>query len=100
MKERHGGDVYRNNVNMDFSVSVNPLGMPEAVKRALYDAVKDSVSYPDITAENLKKAVGNMLGLPREYLLFGNGASELFMAVVHGIKKKKKKKTPPAPFWY
>ena len=47
MKERHGGDVYRNNVNMDFSVSVNPLGMPEAVKRALYDAVKDSVSYPE-----------------------------------------------------
>ena len=98
MKERHGGDVYRNNVNMDFSVSVNPLGMPEAVKRALYDAVKDSVSYPDITAENLKKAVGNMLGLPREYLLFGNGASELFMAVVHGIKPKKT--VIPVPSFY
>ena len=27
---KHGGDVYRNRITCDFSVSLNPLGMPEA----------------------------------------------------------------------
>lgn len=98
MKERHGGDIYRNNVNTDFSVSTNPLGMPEAVKTALYEAVKDAVAYPDIRAENLKKAVGHRLKLPQEYLLFGNGASELFMAIVHGLKPKRT--VIPVPSFY
>ena len=35
----HGGDVYRNKVHTDFSVNVNPLGIPEQVREALTDAV-------------------------------------------------------------
>ena len=27
---RHGGDIYRNPVRYDFSINLNPLGMPEA----------------------------------------------------------------------
>lgn len=86
MKGIHGGDIYRNQVLMDFSVNVNPLGMPQAVVRALHEAVESCGVYPDITAEKLKAAVSEMLGVPKEWLLFGNGASELFMAVVHALK--------------
>ena len=89
MKGIHGGDIYRNYVKTDFSVNVNPLGIPEAVKMALYEAVKNCNKYPDILAEKLKEAVGGMLTVPKENLLFGNGASELFMAIIHGIKPKK-----------
>ena len=85
----HGGDVYRNHVDMDFSINVNPLGTPECVKEALHRAVEMCGKYPDMEAERLKEAVGTFLGVPKQYLLFGNGASELFMAVVHGIKPKK-----------
>lgn len=85
----HGGDIYRNHVDMDFSVNINPLGMPEAVKTAMHQSVELCDRYPDPEAEKLKAAVSAMLGLPAEYLLFGNGASELFMAVVHGIRPKK-----------
>ncbi len=85
----HGGDIYRNEVKLDFSVNVNPLGMPESVAAALHGAVERCGSYPDIKAEKLKKAVSESVGMPEEYLLFGNGASELFMAVVHGIKHEK-----------
>ena len=35
----HGGDIYRNDVKVDFSVNVNPLGIPKAVEAALYEAV-------------------------------------------------------------
>ena len=57
MKGIHGGDIYRNRVKMDFSVNVNPLGIPEAVKKALNEAVEHSSQYPDISAEKLKKNI-------------------------------------------
>lgn len=98
MKGLHGGDIYRNHVQIDFSVNVNPLGVPEAVETALYEAVEKSSRYPDISAEKLKKAVSGMLTVPKEYLLFGNGASELFMAIIHGIKPKKT--VIPVPSFY
>ena len=85
----HGGDVYRNHVDMDFSINVNPLGTPKCIKEALYRAVEICGKYPDMEAERLGKSVSTFLGVPKEYLLFGNGASELFMAIVHGIKPKK-----------
>ncbi|MBQ2801354.1 MAG: aminotransferase class I/II-fold pyridoxal phosphate-dependent enzyme [Lachnospiraceae bacterium] len=98
MKGIHGGDIYRNYVNIDFSVNVNPLGIPEAVKAALYEAVEKCHRYPDITTENLKKAVSEMLNVPKEYLVFGNGASELFMAIIHGMNPKKT--VIPVPSFY
>jgi len=89
MMSIHGGDIYRNRADIDFSVSINPLGIPEAVRNALHQAVDKCDRYPDMEAEKLKKAVGDMLSVPPEHLLFGNGASELLMAAVHGIRPKK-----------
>lgn len=54
--------------------------------------------YPDMEAERLGEAVSTFLGVPKEYLLFGNGASELFMAIVHGIKPGKV--VIPVPSFY
>lgn len=98
MKRMHGGDIYRNQVSTDFSVNVNPLGMPEAVASALHEAVEMCGSYPDMETDKLKKVVSNMLFVPEEYLLFGNGASELFMAIVHAIKPHKT--LIPVPSFY
>ena len=39
MKSIHGGDIYNNKVNMDFSVNINPLGIPHSVKEAMSDAL-------------------------------------------------------------
>lgn len=94
----HGGDIYRNQVILDFSVNVNPLGIPEAVKAALHKAVENCDRYPDIAGEELKRSVGKMLEVPEEYLLFGNGASELLMACVHGIRPKRT--VIPVPSFY
>lgn len=94
----HGGDIYRNDVKLDFSVNVNPLGTPACVKEALRRAVEDCGRYPDIQAARLRAAVSGALAVPAEYLLFGNGASELFMAIVHGLKPKKV--VIPVPSFY
>ena len=98
MKGIHGGDIYRNDVKVDFSVNVNPLGIPKAVEAALYEAVDKCSKYPDISAEKLKKAVSGILHIPMENLLFGNGASELFMAIIHGIRPRKT--VIPVPSFY
>lgn len=88
----HGGDIYSRQIRLDFSVNGNPLGMPDAAAQAIHEAVQHVGEYPDITATALTDAVSRMLSgecgreLPKEYLLFGNGASELFLAIVHALK--------------
>mgnify|MGYP003196949065 CR=1 FL=1 len=89
MKTVHGGDIYRNQVSMDFSVNINPLGMPENLEEAFHEAIKKCHEYPDIEASKLKQAVSSSLDISSEYLLFGNGASEVFMGIVHAMKPKK-----------
>ena len=90
----HGGDIYSRPVRLDFSVNGNPLGMPDAAAQAPREAIQHVGEYPDITAVALTEAVSFMLSgecgreIPKEYLLFGNGASELFLAIVHALKPK------------
>lgn len=86
MAGMHGGDIYTNKVQLDFSVNINPLGIPKEVQQALKRAVGKCRQYPDINASALRHAVAGMLNIPEESLIFGNGASELFMAVMHAIR--------------
>ena len=51
MQTIHGGDIYRNRIQIDFSVNINPLGIPEEVKGALHQAVDVCMQYPDMEAE-------------------------------------------------
>lgn len=88
----HGGDIYRNDVALDFSVNTNYLGMPPKVREALAAAVSDSSRYPDMQCETLAKAVSGFLKeqdgavLTRQQMLFGNGASELLLAAAHALR--------------
>ena len=65
--------------------------MPDAAAQALREAAAHVGEYPDITAAALTEAVSRMLSgecgreIPEEYLLFGNGASELFLAIVRAF---------------
>lgn len=85
----HGGDIYRNKAELDFSVNINPLGIPESVKKALAEAVEDCSCYPDIRNEALKQAIHTMTGADEGSILCGNGASELFCAIMHGVKPRR-----------
>ena len=96
----HGGDIYRNEVELDFSINVNPLGMPERVRQALFQAVSDCTKYPDPEMERLTDCVRNVLGVKESSIVFGNGASELFQAVIHTIRPKKILIPVPAFYGY
>lgn len=94
----HGGDIYKNRVKLDFSVNINPLGVPDSVKAALDFAAKHCHEYPDMDAAGLREAISTMLSVPKDCLLFGNGASELFMGIVHAFMPKRT--LIPVPSFY
>lgn len=88
----HGGDIYSRQIRLDFSVNGNPLGMPAEARLSLLAAINHVGEYPDAAAGELTETVSHMLSVQSgreiqgEYLVFGNGASELFLAIVHALK--------------
>ena len=49
----HGGDIYRKKINMDYSVNINPYGIPKSVMEAMEEALNNVQRYPDIRCEEL-----------------------------------------------
>ena len=84
----HGGDIYRNKVNMDFSVNLNPLGIQDEVLSAVRESVNQAERYPDLEQEEVREVLAQSVGLNKEFVYAGNGASELIMAVVRAVNPK------------
>ncbi|MDD6282337.1 MAG: pyridoxal phosphate-dependent class II aminotransferase [Oribacterium sp.] len=82
----HGGDIYRDNIEMDFSANINPLGMPEAAIAAAVTGIRKSIHYPDWKSETLVKAISAFHGIPEDEILPGNGAAELIYALCLGFR--------------
>ncbi|MCC8081704.1 MAG: aminotransferase class I/II-fold pyridoxal phosphate-dependent enzyme [Lachnospiraceae bacterium] len=89
MEVIHGGDIYRNRVIHDFSVNINPLGVPKRVRESLERALDDCEHYPDPLAEKLRKALAEKDGVKPDQMVFGNGASELFFGISHALRPGK-----------
>ena len=91
----HGGDVYRNEVRLDFSVNLNPLEMPVSVEEAMMSGIEEIRQYPDPQQQKLREGIASFEGIGPEHIICGNGASELIMAAVHAVKPKKALVTTP-----
>ncbi|MBQ9278918.1 MAG: aminotransferase class I/II-fold pyridoxal phosphate-dependent enzyme [Lachnospiraceae bacterium] len=85
----HGGDIYTNDIKMDFSVNVNPHGVPEGLRDIFSDIYSDFVLYPDYESTELRRKLAEYYNLDINKVLCGNGASEIFMAIAHAIRPKK-----------
>ena len=85
----HGGDIYRNKVEMDYSVSLNPMGTPQEVKDAILGSMDSIGNYPDPLQEDVRDAISGAIGLHRDCIYAGSGASELLMAAAQVIQPKK-----------
>lgn len=85
---RHGGDIYRNPVRHDFSINLNPLGMPEGVKRRLRETVEDWACYPDTRCEALRTALAAFHQVPADTILCSNGAADLIYQLVGTVQPK------------
>lgn len=85
----HGGDVYRNNVRLDFSVNINPIGVDAQIKNKLNISMDEITHYPDPQQMRLRIAIADRFQLSEDNIVCGNGASELIMAAVHAIRPRK-----------
>ena len=85
----HGGDIYRNSIHFDFSVNTNPLGVPSEVQWVLTEAALHAGRYPDIVHESLVTETAKIFNVINDVVVYGNGASEIIMAICHALLPKK-----------
>lgn len=85
----HGGDIYRNKTEYDFSINLNPCDTPKQVLEAAKKSLDLIDTYPDIKCENLKRQLSGLFGIDSNCIVCGNGASEILMAVVHEVRPQK-----------
>ena len=68
---------------LDFSASINPLGVSPAVTEALRHL--DLAAYPDPDCSELRSALAERLGLEPAGILIGNGATELIHLLARAL---------------
>ncbi|SER57186.1 pyridoxal phosphate-dependent aminotransferase [Lachnobacterium bovis] len=96
----HGGDIYRNNVEHDFSVNINFVDVPKEINEAIINSIPKIKEYPDIECQKLRKNLSIQYGCDYRRILCGNGASDIFMAIAHGIKPNKALLLAPSFYGY
>lgn len=82
MKRMHGGDWagYETEYGkeaIDFSMNVNPLGVPEDVAKAIASAASKADRYPDPECRRLRDALAEHEGIPADRIFCGNGAADI-----------------------
>ncbi len=89
----HGGDVtgYLRRYGrepLDFSASLNPLGMPPSGLAAAPSALARSSPYPDPLCRDLTDALAERLGVGREHIVLGNGAADVLYRLVLALRPR------------
>ena len=80
----------------DFSGNINPMGVPESVKKAIIQNLDSISQYPDEEHEVLRKSISCYTETVTEHILVGNGSTELISAFIRTINPKKAAVVSPA----
>ncbi len=97
MRSKHGGNIYEvakkygyeESEILDFSANINPLGVPNSLKNAIISNINSLVNYPDPNYRDLVKAIAEYNGINEEYILPGNGATEIIFKFIEALSPKK-----------
>ena len=93
----HGGDVWaaarRRGISVrrivDFSASINPLGLAPKARRRLKRDIDLISHYPDKRQEELRALVASREGVHPDCILFGNGATQLIHCIPRALGCRK-----------
>jgi threonine-phosphate decarboxylase len=96
-QSEHDGNIYRladelkipESKIMDFSASVNPLGVSKKVKAEVRKQLKYLHRYPDPDTKRLRKRLGQYHAIDPETILCGNGSTELIYLITKAFKPRK-----------
>lgn len=90
----HGGNVYKLQRKgkmdiLDYSSNINPLGVPESLKKSISENFTILEKYPDINYIELRESIGDYNCISKENILVGNGATEILFLYMKALKPKK-----------
>ncbi len=93
----HGGDIYSLSEELgwperkivDFSASINPLGVSNKVKAEIRRHLKFLHNYPDPDCRRLIRHLSRSVELPAECLLPGNGSTEIIYLIPRVLKPER-----------
>lgn len=73
---------------IDFSVNINPLGVPDTVKQQFAKIAEISGAYPDPDCRYLSSLLAQKYDITADKILCGNGADDLLYRLVFAVKPK------------
>lgn len=73
---------------IDFSVNINPLGVPDTVKCRFAEITEISGAYPDPDCRYLSSLLAEKYHINTSQILCGNGADDLLYRLVFAVKPK------------
>ncbi len=92
----HGGNIYtllkkgfRYEDIIDFSASINPLGMPQGVKDAIREGMRFFIHYPDPEQMELRNTISLYHDISPETVVAGNGSTELIYLIVRALRPRR-----------
>ncbi|MBI5049368.1 MAG: threonine-phosphate decarboxylase [Nitrospirae bacterium] len=99
----HGGNIYKlaeklnlaENKVIDFSTSINPLGIPRRVNSNIKKWLIRSCNYPDPDATELREKISEYHNISPETILCGNGSTELIYLIPRALTPMKVLITAP-----
>jgi threonine-phosphate decarboxylase len=71
---------------LDFSVNLNPLGMPPSVRRMIFNSVEEILFYPDMEYRECREAIAAYHTIPASWVTAGNGATEIIFLYCRSVK--------------
>ena len=87
MNYGHGGDIYAGEeIRLDFSISVNPMGLPAAARERASEALLTAHRYPDPECRGLRRQLSEYYGLSGQWFVFGNGAADVIFELARAVK--------------
>lgn len=92
----HGGDIYTYKNMVDFSSNISPFGPGEKVMEAVQESAATIGAYPDSKCGRLRDALSEAEGIPKDSLVFGNGASDLIFSLAFADRPGKALLTAPS----
>ena len=72
---------------IDFSSNINPKVVPN-LEEYIFEGLSKCKSYPDINYTKLRRNIGNYININPQYIIPGNGATEIIYLLMKNIKKR------------
>lgn len=88
LKYQHGGRIYNKDINLDFSVNINPLGMPTEIKQSIIKNIDTFETYPDTDCTLLRKKLSQVEEIPFDNIICGNGADDIIFKIANVLNPK------------